>query len=290
MSEYVTLVSNVKSVSNFGKNTIAEFTTQLSRKLKFTGDWVVGVAEISYIKSWYNVLFSHKILLFDEMGTVYQNSNMTETNEINPKKQEFYISSGYYESAKKLVDEINKVLGKITTIIAPKLRYNELNNTVTIEAGKVDGSVNVYPYFGSEIENILGLKNRKMNDNYYTNVNHNSGVATVVFNGDKTLKKDRFIAFHPVKISGGYHSLYMYSNIVYPSHIVNTCAQILRVVEIPPKAKFGSQCVIKYENPQYRPLFLDEFETIEISIKDDSGELIPFKFGRIIITLHFKKL
>jgi len=162
---------------------------------------------------------------------------------------------------------------------------------VTVEAGKVDGVINVYPYFGSEIENILGLKNRKLKNNHYTNVNHNSGIATAIFNGDEMYKKDKFLAFHPIEISGGYRSLFMYSNIVHPSYIGNTCAQILRVIEIPLKSKFGAQCVIKYENPQYSPLFLDEFDAIDISIKDDdSGELIPFKFGRIIITLHCKKL
>jgi len=85
MSEYITLVSNVKSVSSIEKNTIAEFSTQLNRKLKFVGDWVVGVAEVSYTKSWYNILFSHKVLLFDEMGTVYQGSKITDANDIEIK-------------------------------------------------------------------------------------------------------------------------------------------------------------------------------------------------------------
>ena len=287
MSEYITLVSNVKSVS--GKNTLAEFRTQLSRKLTFNGDWVVGVAEISYTKSWFNVLFSHKIILFDEMGNVF--NDIIESNEINIKKrEEFYISSGYYESAKKLVDEINKTLSIITTIEPPVLLYNDLNNTVTVKAGKVDGVVKVYPYFGSEVENILGLKNRNQIDDYYSTVNHNSDIAAAIFNGNHMYKRDKFVAFHPVEISGGYHSLYVYSNIVYPSYVGDTCTQILRVVEIPRNAIFGEQCVIKYERPQYRPVLLNEFESIELSIKDDTGALIPFKFGRIIVTLHFKKL
>jgi hypothetical protein len=290
MSEYVTLVSNVKSVSQFGKNTIAEFKTQLGRKFSLVGNWVVGIAEVSYTKSWYNILFPHKIILFDEMGNVL---DLTETNNIENVKikiDELYVSSGYYESAKMLVEEINSVLGKITLIIPPKLHYNELNNMVTVEPGRVDDAVKVYPFFGSEVENILGLKNRNIIDNYYSHVNHNSGIAAAIFNGDEIFKKDKFLAFHPVEISGGYHSLYVYSDIAYPSYIGNTCTQILRVVEVPRKAKFGEQCVIKYENPQYRPVLVNEFESIEISIKDDTGELIPFKFGRVIVTLHFKKL
>jgi hypothetical protein len=63
MSEYVTLVSNVKLASQYGGNTIAEFRTQLGHKFSLVGDWVVGVVEVSYTKSWYNVLFPHKITL-----------------------------------------------------------------------------------------------------------------------------------------------------------------------------------------------------------------------------------
>jgi hypothetical protein len=32
-----------------------------------------------------------------------------------------------------------------------------------------------------------------------------------------------------------------------------------------------------------------DFETIEIHIKDDTGESIPFEFGRSIIVLHFRR-
>jgi hypothetical protein len=290
MSEYVTLVSNVKSASKFNKNTIAEFRTQLGRKFTLAGNWIVGIAEISYTKSWYNVLFPHKIILFDEIGNILDVSETNDIKNFEHKIDELYISSGYYESAQALVNEINSVLSKVTIITPPKLHYNELNNMVTVEPGKVDDLVKVYPHFGSEVENILGLKNRNITDNYYFHVNNDNGIESIILNADEMFKTDRLSAFHPVEISGGYHSLYVYSDIVYPSYIGDTCTQILRVVEVPHKAKFGEQCVIKYENPQYRPVLVNEFESIEISIKDDTGELIPFKFGRAIVTLHFKKL
>ncbi len=224
------------------------------------------------------------------MGNIYDNEDFVETNDILNSREELYISSGHYDSARRLVNEINNVLGTITKIIAPKLEYNELNNTVSIIPGLIDNTIKVYPFFGTEIENILGLKNRNMDNDYYSLVGQSNGIALTVFKGDEMYKQNKLLAFHPVEISGGYHSLFVYSDIVYPSYIGDTCTQILRVVEIPRKAKFGEQCVIKYENSQYRRLLLSEFESIEISIKDDSGELIPFKFGRVIVTLHFKKL
>jgi hypothetical protein len=133
-------------------------------------------------------LFPHKIILFDEMGTVYNNLNITETNDIENKK-ELYVSSCYYESAKKLVDEINAIIAKITTIRAPKLYYNDLNNMITVEPRRVDDSIRVCPSLCSEVGSISRLKNRNMINNYYSLVNHNSGITAAIFNGDEMFKK-----------------------------------------------------------------------------------------------------
>jgi hypothetical protein len=141
---------------------------------------------------------------------------------------------------------------------------------------------------GDEIENILGLKNRKLIYDIYTTQPQGSSIAQYVF---REKNSDEYInAYHPVEISGGYHSLLVYTDIVYPSLIGDVCAQILRLVEVPRKSRFSEDVTIYYENPQYRPLMLNEFETIEISIKDDTGALIPFKFGRVTLTLHLKKV
>ncbi len=141
---------------------------------------MVGITEVSYTKSWY-VLFPLKIILFDEMGSTYNPENQSETNSVENYSEKLYISSGYYENAKKLVDEINNILGKITTIKSSKLLYNELNNIVTVEPGLIDDITKVYPFFGSEIETILGLKNRNMKNNFYSIVSQTSGIASFIF-------------------------------------------------------------------------------------------------------------
>ena len=62
------------------------------------------------------------------------------------------------------------------------------------------------------------------------------------------------------------------------------------MIDIPTDVKFGDQIHISYPNTYYMPLLVREFDTIEIDIKDDSGENIPFEKGRCIITLHFRKV
>jgi hypothetical protein len=115
------------------------------------------------------------------MGSTYNPENQSETNSVENYSEKLYISSGYYENAKKLVDEINNILGKITTIKSSKLLYNELNNIVTVEPGLIDDITKVYPFFGSEIETILGLKNRNMKNNFYSIVSQTSGIASFIF-------------------------------------------------------------------------------------------------------------
>ena len=57
MSFYMTLSSNVDSLKVFGTtNKISDFKTKLGRNTSLDGNWQVGLASISYTKSWYNVL------------------------------------------------------------------------------------------------------------------------------------------------------------------------------------------------------------------------------------------
>ncbi|RWR98440.1 hypothetical protein B4U79_14489, partial [Dinothrombium tinctorium] len=76
-------------------------------------------------------------------------------------------------------------------------------------------------------------------------------------------------AYRPYDLKAGIHSLFVYTDIVEPTFVGDTYAQLLRTVKIP-SASFGEQCVITYENPQYVPILQDEIETIKINIKDET--------------------
>jgi hypothetical protein len=280
----MTLSSNVNSIKDFGvPNKIAQFKTKLGKTIQLQGEWEVGVSEIFYTKSWYNIINTHIISLFDEMGKTYEMPN-------NMNEEMFTISNGYYETAQKLIGEINKILNLFTDIKPPKILYNELNNCATIQAGKIENSVNIYPFLGEEIENILGLRNRSLKSFLYTNTQRNEDLSDYIFRGGDMYRKESFKAFHPVEITGGHHSLYLYTDIVYPTLVGDSFSQLLRVVEVPRKCKFNETAHLIYDRIQYMPVMLNNFETIEISIKDDTDNLVPFMCGRSTVILHFKKL
>ena len=43
-----------------------------------------------------------------------------------------------------------------------------------------------------------------------------------------------------------------------------------------------------YTTPQYFPVSRKQFNTVEIYIRDDSGRPVPFEFGKVVLTLHFR--
>jgi hypothetical protein len=60
-------------------------------------------------------------------------------------------------------------------------------------------------------------------------------------------------------------------------------------VEIPNQTEFGNACLLRYSEAFYYPIVSHEIKTIEIDIKDDSGQRFPFDYGRSTATLHFRK-
>ena len=63
--------------------------------------------------------------------------------------------------------------------------------------------------------------------------------------------------------------------------------QLLRVV--PVKGASGDMVTKIYENVHYVPLQLKSFEDVEINIRDDSGNYVPFERGALNVTLHFRR-
>jgi len=63
----ITLPSNVKS---FEYNTIANYKTKLFRRVQFpkNENWKVGLSEIQFTKTWFNVRGKYPIVLYDESG------------------------------------------------------------------------------------------------------------------------------------------------------------------------------------------------------------------------------
>ena len=168
---YVHLSSNVIPTSPTEiSNKIGNFVTRLNRRLNFSEDWEVALTDISYTKSWYNIMQDEKIVLID-------NSNKREEFDVE-------LPAGNYVNINELVDIINDILSASVSTISPscyppKLFYNNQSNKIKMRLG-FKNNKHTYPRFSLYLAQFLGLtdsQNRQypiQNNTEYMRVNGTS--------------------------------------------------------------------------------------------------------------------
>src|SRR2546425_10898397 len=72
------------------------------------------------------------------------------------------------------------------------------------------------------------------------------------------------------------------------THVGNIKAPLLRVVDSGGEA--GDVVTRCYERPRYVPIQKKSFDTIQLIIRDDLGEKIQFENGKLLATLHFRRV
>ena len=88
-------------------------------------------------------------------------------------------------------------------------------------------------------------------------------------------------------ITGGISSLFVYCDLLEHVPVGDVEAPLLRVVSA--QGKNGETINRTYEKPRYIPLQKKNFDSVEIFIRDDLGNLIPFESGKLTVTLHFRR-
>lgn len=273
MDFYVTLPSNVK----FSNNKIGNFTTKLAQKIKLDGKYEVGLKSISFTKSWYN--FQKEITI--NVANPYQRHKRYPNHAKLP--------AGNY-TTDQLVDRINE---KLKTFPGPPtLVYKKSINRFGFVTGLIFPHEKQYPLIWSTPP--LGIESLIFRDipMIKTEVDEEDGLSYLYAEHDGLQPLlEAFVFMDPVYganfFSGDISSLIVTSNIVEHTPFGNKAKQLLRIVEVP-KNLYGDQIVIRYDDPHYVPLQSREFETIDIDIKDDYENDVHFKFGRVIVTLHFR--
>ena len=81
-----------------------------------------------------------------------------------------------------------------------------------------------------------------------------------------------------------FHSLFVYSNNIEYSTVGDRRAPLLRIVNV--EGRYGNTVTKTYVNPHYVPLKQKLVDTIEIDIRDDTGQPIPFITGKVIVKLQ----
>jgi hypothetical protein len=67
----------------------------------------------------------------------------------------------------------------------------------------------------------------------------------------------------------------------------DTQAPLLRIVET--SGKYGDKIRVNFDPPRYIPVQKQEFDSLEIDIRDEYGSPVSFESGQSVVTVHFRR-
>lgn len=244
---YLTLPSN-SSTSYFPNNKTTNFSTKLPKPIKLEGEWSVGVVEFQYPCTMFTVQESQNMM--------YLTKRMTVLNDIEPSTVTYknHIPASSYEN-------IDDVLHALNSREHFELRQDKVSKYITL-TGNIDNLISLQ--FSPKLSLQLG------------------------FDPNTNVKKKTTGKFPANLYLGLPSQLYIYCDIVEPQMVGDVMCSLLRIVSLDPvKYVYGSNKMHVFSPPHYIPVMRREFDTIEIDIRSNLGENIPFQFGTSCVKLHF---
>lgn len=297
---YLTLPSNTVT-----ENTTANFSVHLPRKLQLQGRWEVALVEIQYPYSWNNVSdkssqrhsgeerkWIDKVLHFD--SDISKSENWIHVYFANDTFAAIFVPAGHYGTIRQLLGaiEYGKKLASLGIDDALKTTalpegYNLLpehsdyikfgfsfhfEQTIKRVICRIwDGKVK-YIGLSPKLQYMLGFDK--------------SGIDFRDDDDAETKEQSTEAKFHP-DLRVGFYSIYVYCSLVEPQIVGNVTAPLLRSVHI--DGTYGDIVEKLYQSPHYVPVVAKEVDRIEIDIKDDNDQSVPFQFGKTVVKLHFRK-
>ena len=305
-SFYLPLPSN----SNHPGNKASNYTVYLPASIELRGEWEVGLTEMIYPFTCPNLKENVELFVFaprradtptrsDPQSTLYE---YYKTIFPNTKADIFRvrISRGYYKTVQALLDGILRRIQKEwnsckqtrqeTEFPLPPFSYYPYTQRTSIW---LPDKWAIHVEKVTELESLLGVSPTRS-----VEVDHN--YANKVFLQvlkDNALTSLKMNWFYGSNISAmgqvptletRFPAFFVYSDIVKNRIVGDTYAPLLRM--IPMTGECNSYTCKEYDKPYYVPISKSYINSVQIIITDDSGDEINVISGKVLTTLHFRRV
>ena len=252
-SFYITLPSNAcKDI--YPGNTASVYKTRLVKPINLKYPYEVALVEMQYPHTWNT--------LDDTCNDFYYTDGRGNYNRV-------CVPAGYYDSPKKLTDELNKAFEeeekkRLPIGAAAEKQYNNV--------------IFMFDQYSRRTE--IYIKN-----DYNVQLNTALAQALGFSSSSRVYSEPKSVSDNAADTLRGFYSLYVYCDLCEPQFVGDAYVPLLRIVDARGKDK---QIITKtYAQPHYIPV-MKSFDTVEINIKDDTGEDVSFTSGKVICKLHFR--
>ena len=227
-------------------------------------------------------------------------------NEHEPKGQilRAKISAGYYQVPVTLMNHINKGLNLNrvgTENTRAKFTYSFITQKITLHM--TPSTEFTVPYY-SALVRVLGFEPSMVSsppvaaDITRTYVHPSlcgtdiglTPLASVVLPPKETPEgsyTNREEAENMVDMDQGFDTMYVYTDVVESRIVGDSLASLLRALSV--SGSHGATVSDRFTNIHYAPVLYSHFHSIEMDIRNDTGRREPFEYGRVKVTLHFRR-
>ena len=248
-SFYITLPSNACK-DLFPKNSLENYKVRLPHAVHFPMKYEVALAEIQYPRSW------------ETFGQASSRRIQVYVPRTDGRRGYLFwidIPRGYYATVDELLEVINQ---KLDSTLAEDVgeHHAKFSNASLEQRTLLQTSPGITVTVSQELADMLGFKLKELSGDIKSDYRHD--------------------------ISHGFHSLYVYCSVCEPQIVGNVKVPLLRTVNI--QGERGEHVTITYSMPHYVPVSAPQISTIEVHIKDDTNQDVPFTSGKVVCKLHFR--
>lgn len=294
--QFVMILPSNSSMRYFPHNTTSSFITELPQSLHLHGEWEVALSEIQFPSTFYHILPEESEFRF---------ADVDPNVGIIPAAKRGKISYGIYNNIESLVSAINKACTTVGSHIRLEIPEDYGRRVCFTLACSIDKCKQThYINLSDNLLRILGYGKEiveSTRDRCYTlltTINSKNETYTGLFLklGDADAKGNRTTGYRSDEAyslaRGIRDKLFVYCDICEPYITGDIQSPLLRIVPVEVHGEnyiYGASQVKQFSSLHYIPLRQTNFRRIEIDIKDELGERIPFQSGTLTATLHFRR-
>jgi hypothetical protein len=289
-------------MKTYPSNKITEYATLLPNRIELDGEWEVAMTQFSYPVSYYNV---EKNTWFKMSVYSYRPSDNTPIDVGEPR---MYIPEGHYESAKELFEAIRHVWNSYWIRIRRELADRRITPVTRDQKEKVPAGTDltheeqaIKERVDEHLSPTIDGTSLKMDFNERTHkiwfkMNREAHHLTFSPNLAEILAMPKkrhdidltYVSETEIDVNRGSHTFFVYCDVVQDSIVGDVKAPLLRSVIA--RGHYGENVHEVFSKPMYLPLRTNQFDTVRISIKDESGRPVKFNYGNSCVTLHFRRV
>lgn len=273
---YIHLPSD-SSLAVYPDNTIAKYSTKLSKSIELDGQYECGLSEIIYPTNYFN---------FDNRGKEYRFWIQTSVKTVDPetreeelvesKRKKKLVRNGNYKSLDEFLTNFNRQ-------IAEEMTESDLPSNC-VKFAKSDEDRMILVVSSPRDRPILDGTFFVMSPQLARRLGYEDDIDPTPLTANQRLR-----AKNSFELNMGKNIMYIYSDVISHSLVGDVSAPLLRACNLP-LLPHDNSIHLTFPDVHYKPVQKFEFDTIDISINTEEGLPMPFQSGKVLITLHFRRI